>query len=141
MATQQQSVIVTAIVLAIILGGALVWLLNRTPASQLATQVPEAQFSAEPTGASEAGSDLVSAEEANRLAQDTQQTQTPAGAISPTDPTQQGVQPSPGAVQGVAATAPTGPAENMIAIAVATLALGSGSGLALLFSRLKRVGR
>lgn len=41
MANQQRSVIVTAIVLAIILGGVLVWLLNRTPADQLATTAPE----------------------------------------------------------------------------------------------------
>ncbi len=135
MATQQRSVIVTAIVLAIILGGALVWLLNRTPAEQLATQVPEA---AEQPAAE--ASDLISVDEANRLAQAPQQQQQGQPAISPTD-TQQLPQAAPGSVQGVAATAPTGPAETMMALAVAASALGSGGLLAFSLPGLKRLGR
>lgn len=139
MATQQRSVIVTAIVLAIILGGALVWLLNRTPAEQLATQVPEAQG---PGSINEpaAGSELITVEEANRLAQAPQQQAPTQTGISPTD-TQQLPQAEPGAVQGVAATAPTGTRETMMALAVASVALGGGGLLALSFPGLKRFGR
>lgn len=132
MANQQRSVIVTAIVLAIILGGALVWLLNRTPAEQLATQVPEAQAPANAQG-QESGSDLISVEEANRLAQAPQQQQQA--------PPQTGISPTEGSVQGVTATAPTGPAETMMTLSVASLALGSGGLLSLALSRLKRFGR
>lgn len=86
---QQRSVIVTAIVLAIILGGVLVWLLNRTPADQLTTQAP-AEETPTPT-------------EAMEIAQaptPTAQTEPGTTSLSPTDET-------PG-VQGVATTAPTG---------------------------------
>lgn len=113
MATQQRSVIVTAVVLAIILGGALVWLLNRTPANQLATQVPnneEQNPDPEQTQTSEP-----------LLAQAQQATPAP---LSPTES---------GSVQGVTATAPTGPAD--MALALATLSLGSGGLLALMLAR------
>lgn len=135
MANQQRSVIVTAIVLAVILGGALVWLLNRTPAEQLATQVPEAEA---PATTESAGSDeLVPVDEANQIAQAQQPQASPAATgISPTDAQQPEAQPTPGTIQGVTATAPTGPAEGMLFLAAAALILGSGGLLALSLPRL-----
>lgn len=108
MATQQRSVIVTAIVLAIILGGALVWLLNRTPADQLATQAPAQEVSQEPQAEA-----ATTVSDGQQLAQ------------------------AQGQVQGVAATAPTGPAENFILMAMLAAALGSGGLLALMLPRLE----
>lgn len=137
MANQQRSVIVTAIILAVILGGALVWLLNRTPAEQLATQAPATSPDAAATG-DQATQDLVTAEEANRLAQaQAQQTtpspdpgQVPTTQLSPTDPNLQQSAPAE-AVSGVSTTAPTGPAETAIGLAIIATILGGG-GLLLL---------
>jgi hypothetical protein len=133
MANQQRSVIVTAIILAVILGGALVWLLNRTPAEQLATQAPtESQQPTSPDQAS--AEDLVSVDEANRLAQAQQPAATsaqPGGTqVSPTEPGFQQTTPS-GTVSGVSTTAATGPAEAGLIVALASTLLGSG-GLLLL---------
>lgn len=114
MATQQRSVIVTAIVLAIILGGALVWLLNRTPARQLTTQAPNQEQS-------QSDNDAL-------IAQVQQATATPT-TTTPLSPTE----PQTGAVQGVAATAPTGPAD--VGFALSAAALGSGGLLALSLTR------
>lgn len=106
--------IVTAIVLAIILGGALVWLLNRTPADQLATQAPVDQEQALQQSADET---LIA------------QAQQPTPSATPLSPTESG------SVQGVSATAPTGPADMALTLAITSL--GGGSLLALGLSRLK----
>ncbi len=117
MANQQRSVIVTAIILALILGGALVWLLNRTPADQLATQAPQDDTSVQQLAANDqaAAQELIPADQNSQLAQ--------------------------GEVQGVAATAPTGPAETGILLSFAAAALGGGGLLSLGLSRLQRLGR
>lgn len=127
METQQRSVIVTAIVLAIILGGALVWLLNRTPADQLATQAPPEETQT-PTG-EEPGTELI-AQDDNREQVVATPTSAPdqTTAISPT-----------GTVQGVAATAPTGTTAMAFGALSAVSGLG-GLGLVSLafFRRISR---
>lgn len=105
MANQQRSVIVTAIVLAIILGGVLVWLLNRTPADQLTTQAPE--VTAMPEQAAQTQSTP---------------TEIPVATVTPE-----------GSVQGVAATAPTG--AGMIGFASALSGLGGLGVISLAFFR------
>lgn len=105
MANQQRSVIVTAIVLAVILGGVLVWLLNRTPAEQLTTQAP-AEATETPT--TEPGVALVQA------------TATPAATDE-------------GSVQGVTATAPTG--ASAVGLVSALSGLGGLGVIALAFFR------
>lgn len=109
MANQQRSVIMTAIVLAVILGGVLVWLLNRTPADQLTTQAP-AETTETPTA--EAGVALV------------QSTATPTATP---------VVETTGSVQGVAATAPTG--AGMVGVASALSGLGGLGVISLAFFR------
>lgn len=118
MANQQRSVIVTAIVLAVILGGALVWLLNRTPATQLATQVPSDE------GQTQTESSLQTQETSEPLLAQAQ----PQPTSTPLSPTE----PQGGAIQGVSATAPTGPAQTL---ALVSISLGSGGMLSLLLAR------
>lgn len=101
MATQQRPVVITAIVLAIIVGGALTWLLNRTPAEQLATQAPPINVPEVATG------DDLFLEDGAPLAQ-AQGQQPDQNQISPVqDETQLRQQ---GQTQGVSVSAPTGPA-------------------------------
>lgn len=127
MADQQRSVIVTAIILALILGGALVWLLNRTPADQLATQAPQNETADQAQAGNEqaAAQELIPADQNNQLL-----AQAPESQISPT-----------GEVQGVAATAPTGPAEMSLLASFASLALGGGGLLTLGLPRFQGLGR
>lgn len=131
MANQQRSVIVTAIILAVILGGALVWLLNRTPANQLTAQAPANDESSQ-------NSDLVPVD-GSQLAQiPAAQGQTGATGLSPTEPgLTQSATTGNGSVQGVTATAATGPEQLPLLASFGAVLLGSGG----LFASLKRFGR
>lgn len=115
-ATQQRSVIITAIVLAIILGGALVWLLNRTPADQLTTQSPP----------EETATAMPVQEPAVAL---TQATTTPVVTATP----------EASSVQGVAATAPTG--ASTLGMGLVSLLSGLGGLGVISLALFGRLGR
>jgi len=129
MATQQRSVIITAIVLAIIVGGALTWLLNRTPADQLATQAPPINAPDTATAEDlvpvadeetsglflEDGSQLAQADLPDRQAGEQAQEQQNQNQVSPVQ--SEGEAPAgAGQAQGVSVSAPTGPAHIAIFI-------------------------